>query len=278
MSNLPGFSVPKLLDLEGRLVVQLNSLTHIEKITLNCVGELTDFIMAEMKGPWKSLSDARDSVKSVILVYLNLPFNRVVRAKLARHAAGCEGLFRIGKPFKPWTILSKPSWACIHVTEVSKICTHKPRYEVTLVSHAGPSVTTIWNKVLPASYIQQLIRSMGGNKYGKYLCEDIFNLWFTAKIRGDRTGLVLEDIHVSNSQKCLNKELLKRRADKCIGGFTAGKCCLCPYGSDKCELARHKHTYIKGVCRNNEPAHTGFIVRHGYCLYCLSKGNFTASD
>jgi hypothetical protein len=278
MSNLPGFSVTKLLDLEGRLLVQLNSLTHIEKISIECVGELTDFILSEMKGPWKSLQEARESVRSVILRYLNLPFNRIVRAKLARHAAGCEGLFRLGRVFKPWTILSKPSWACIHVTEVVKLCTRKPRYEITLVSHAGPTVTTIWNKVLPASYIKQLIKSMGGRKYGKYMCEDIFNLWFTAKVHGDKNGLVLTDIHTSSSQQKLNKELLKAREGKCIGDFTKGNCMLCPYGLDKCKLARHKHTYIRDTCRNTEPAHSGYIARHGYCLYCLSKGNYTEAD
>jgi hypothetical protein len=276
--GLPKFTVPKMLELEGRLRNQFDSLTHLNAVSLECVGELTDFALAEIKGPFKSRESAAESVKSIILSYLNLPFNRTVRAKLARHIAGWERLIKLGFPYTPWTLLSEPSWACLHVSEVERLCTRKPRYAVTLVSHSGPSVTKVWTKVLPSSYIHGMLRSMGANKFGQYMCEDLYNMWFTAKVHGDKTGLRLTEIHASSSQLKLNKELLKARQGECIGGFVKGKCTICPYGVDKCKLARHRNTYVKAECRNKEPAHTGYIVRHGYCLYCLNKGLYTYVD
>jgi hypothetical protein len=277
--TVPNYSLPLLKKVENNVADQLAHLQGITSVEMVNLGELVDYIMADLKGPFVSRSKSRASLKSILLYYLGKPLDADLRRSLARHIAGNQSLISEGKVFAPWNPHCKPVWACLHITAAERLCMDKKKYNVELESFAGPSVNRIWEKTMSAAFMQYMLRTIGGNKYGKYEEEDLYNLWFTAAIKGSPTGLQLDYIHVSSSQKGHNSKLLKARQGECIGGFTKGKCIVCPLGIDRCSLARHEYTYTLGVCRNVLPkAHKGYIERHGYCMFCMQKGRYVKED
>jgi hypothetical protein len=280
VTGLPNFKVPALLKRKARIQETLNGLSRISEIGLGEVDELVDMLICDLQGKYLDRSSARLSLRSILIPFIGSVYDMDNRARIASLVAGLNKAILAGIPYKQWSPLSKASWASVYVSDAVRMCSRNVRYRICLESLEGLSSGEIWYKVFPASFIQHVLRTVGGNRYSKYLCDDIGGLWFTAAVSGGTSsGVKLDQIHASSSQVRINRDILKGRKDKCIGGFTEGTCMLCPVGMNRCRLSRHKDTYVKDICRNTgKGRHAGYIARNGYCLSCMSHGCFKPEE
>lgn len=191
---------------------------------------------------------------------------------LATKIAGWSDELTKAIPFSEWNTKT-PVWAPLFIDDVERASIKdKKIYHVTISSHSGLTSGRIWHKLLPARFMQGLVRIAGGAKWHKYLDEDASRLWVTALLVVLENKMSFKMMHASDSQKRMNKDLLEGRQSKCSGGFRNGPCMNCPLGVGDCKFSRHIKRYEKDVCAFEPPKHIGYIVRDRICLHCLMSG------
>lgn len=278
--KLPAYSIPVILKLERKVRGQLESLQGIGAVSAGSLEELTDILMPCIKGSFKDRCASRKALQSILVRYLDKTLTEPMLNSLARRIAGNADNIREGGFIRKWNPFCKPSWACLKIIDLRRIHTEGRRYAVRVESYTGITSGKRWVRNMSSAFIQHIIRNIGGNKYATYEDEDLFGLWFTAAVYVDKGNIQFKYLCASNSQKRLNKDMLKKRSGtSCTGGFHKGPCCICPYGTDRCVIARHPKTYKKLMCRNEKPfKHLGYIEENGYCMECIRKGRYSQTN
>ena len=142
-------------------------------------------------------------------------------------------------------------------------------------SLGGPTVSTEWPQIATSARIQAMLRDIGLPKYEDHLDADIGGMYMTVLLQASNRGISMDDVHVSNSQRTINKKLYKARQAGCTGAFPpyAGKeCSNCPVGRDRCPLSRISDGYY--YTRECENKHVGYFkdLSSSYCFLCTISG------
>jgi len=273
---LPNYSISKLQKVQDKVADVLLDFPG-NTIDISNILEISECIYKAI-APKLDHTDFKDKailVKGVLLGYLNAPLDIDTVDNISKHVAGWYSQILSGRPFKKWNSSMKPVWSCMYIHEVERALTRENRYNVIFESFSGSTTTMLWYKTLPASFLGFLVHTTGGLRREHYTPYDAAGLWITTAIRSINNRVKFEHIHVSNSQKSINREKLKSRKGECKGGFKKGICQNCPLGVDLCDLARHQETYKVDICKSEYPKkHKGPIVKAGYCMTCLRKSYF----
>lgn len=169
---------------------------------------------------------------------------------------------------------TKQSFALLHVEGLDRLFAEKERYKILLQSYGGPSAGEPIQIIMSVSFVRYILRKCG-LKFGEFKhARDLFGMWFIAVLNLRNGAISFEELFISSGQRTLNQELLKGRAGKCCGGFHGGNCLPCPFGLDKCKLARRQTTLPFGHCRDTVHMHEGYIEQSGYCMNCIRSGKF----
>jgi hypothetical protein len=216
------------------------------------------------------------AVRSILDKYVDELYTSDIIKKVSWHLAGWEGELREGIAVPRWdgkTLV----WAPVYVSSCDRIISTpgKRVYELSLKSLGGPTVSLEWPQITTAARIQSMLREIGLSKYEEHLDTDIGGMYMTVLLRASTKGLTLDDVHVSSSQRTINKKLYKARKQGCTGAFPpySGKeCSSCPIARDMCPLSRiSTGYYYTRECKNK---HVGYFkdLSSPYCFLCLISG------
>lgn len=269
----PGFSIPRYKDIYNRIsgVVRKHS---EQTIDLNIQTELMNDIEKALPLREEEISTNRILfIHSVLNRYQDEILTSQLIHRLSLIMAGCEKEMEKGIRYREWELSDKPIWAALYMDTAEPVKARGRLYRCILDSYSGLSASRRLSVTLPGGFLQHMIRSCGGHKFGDYEDVDAGGLWMTAVMGEYRRRMRFEEIHVSHSQEKHNKQILKARSKECIKDIFKNRCINCYLGRNECYLARHSRRYQKGICRNTENVgeHKGYIVDKGYCLHCLTK-------
>jgi hypothetical protein len=174
----------------------------------------------------------------------------------------------------------RPSWAALFIEDLVRIPCKGRMFKTKIRSYAGPSAGCVWSPVLSGGALQMLLRDAGCKKYDEYKDEDAAGIWFTAQVSFREGRMRFLNTCCSSSQERLNKDLQRRRTEKCIGPFPAmhgkGLCCMCPISMDACPNARSAEAYSEiRLCRCKRKGYfRPDVDTKGWCLNCLVTGRY----
>lgn len=195
---------------------------------------------------------------------------------LAQKCAGFSEAICAGKKPVFWPESGAATcWAALSITAVEEAFEDKPRYRTKFRVIEGPGTGFAFDKTLSKKHCRYLLSEIG-YKYQSYEKDvhDLYGLYMIALLEQDGSRINFKHVTASPSQKSYNRDLLKRREQKCIKGIT-DKCKYCPLGIEDCELARHEKTFEYKTCVCTYPKkHKGYIEKLGYCMNCIRKKHF----
>jgi len=225
----------------------------------------------------QELYDKRLSIISNILsLYSDSMYTPEVVRKVSWHLAGWKEEIIQGLPIPVWKG-DVPIWAPLYISSCDRVIstTGKRVYELKCKSLGGPTVAREWPTVCTSARLQAIMREIGLPKFEEHKDADIGGMYFTCLLQAKEKGLDMSDIHVSSSQKSINKKLYKVRLNGCTGAFqpyTNKECVPCPVGRDRCPISRISEGYY--YTRACETGHIGYFkdLSSHYCFLCLITG------
>jgi hypothetical protein len=215
-------------------------------------------------------------VRDILSLYAEGMYTPEIVRKVSWHLAGWHEEIIQGLDIPVWKG-DVPIWAPIYIASCDRIVSSSGKrvYDLKCKALGGPSVAREWSAICTSARLQAIIREIGLPKYEEHKDADIGGMYMTCLLQSKARGLDLSDIHVSTSQRAINKKLYNARLAGCTGAFSPYKdkeCLPCPVGRDRCPLSRISEGYY--YTRACESGHIGYFkdLSSHYCFLCLAAG------